>query len=223
MTVETVEGLDRSMSLLYYSRIRLIMNLMPLLEAAEQSHVISVYAAGMEGKLYQDDLSLRDPNHYSFMNCRSHVIHMKTLAFEHIAQRHPSLSLTHIFPGLVIGPGIEDPTLPWWFKVAWRFAGPFASLMATNPDDAGYTMLLCVTGICPSRNSQNAASDPKTKRYDSTDHVPGGGAYALGSTCDEIAFKVDYKKLRSEGFQQTVWKHTLKAFDDIATHGRFAG
>lgn len=50
---ETVEGIDRKMSVNYYSRVRWMMNLMPALTAAsdrnELSRVITVLAAGSEG------------------------------------------------------------------------------------------------------------------------------------------------------------------------------
>lgn len=78
---ETAEGLDRTMSLLYYSRIRFVTNLIDLLQAEQKTaHVISVYGAGLEGKLFKDDISLR--HHYSFANARSHIVHMTTMAFE---------------------------------------------------------------------------------------------------------------------------------------------
>ena len=60
---DTTEGLDQTMSLMYYSRLRAVLNLVPLLtKSALPAAVVSVYAAGMEGKLYPDDLSLRNLN-----------------------------------------------------------------------------------------------------------------------------------------------------------------
>jgi hypothetical protein len=44
---ETKEGLDKTMSMLYYSRMRFAINLMPLLRASEAAHVISVFGAGL--------------------------------------------------------------------------------------------------------------------------------------------------------------------------------
>jgi hypothetical protein len=88
------------MSLLYYSRMRFITKLEPLLLASKlPSHVISVYAAGHKGKLFKDDFSLRDPKHY-FANARSDVTFMTTVFMESLAERHKGqMSLVHIFHG----------------------------------------------------------------------------------------------------------------------------
>lgn len=60
------------MSLFYYSRFRIINKLMPLLlKSKVPATIVSVYAAGMEKKLFLDDLSLRDLSHYSYTQARS--------------------------------------------------------------------------------------------------------------------------------------------------------
>ncbi|KAK3110619.1 hypothetical protein LTR53_014891 [Teratosphaeriaceae sp. CCFEE 6253] len=131
----TSEGLEVSMALLFYSRMRFTLNLMPLLlNASSPAHVISVFGAGMEkgAALYREDLSLaRDPaRHYSVLNVRVHVAHMTTMYFEHLAQQHAGkLSLVHVFPGLVVTPAFSDSNLPWWFKGLWLLLGPIAQMV----------------------------------------------------------------------------------------------
>ncbi|KAH9832140.1 Dehydrogenase/reductase SDR family member on chromosome X [Teratosphaeria destructans] len=100
---ETVEGMDRKMCVNYYSRIRWIQNLMPLLEAAskqnELSRVISVLAAGSEGDVRQDDLDLK--RNFTLHACLAHCVVMTDFALEELAQRHPGTSFSHSYPGTV--------------------------------------------------------------------------------------------------------------------------
>jgi len=71
------------MSLLYYSRLGAVLNLLPLLaKSALPATVVSVYAAWMEGELYADDLSLRDQKWYSYAQARSHMCRLHALALE---------------------------------------------------------------------------------------------------------------------------------------------
>lgn len=87
---DTREGLDESLSLLYYSRMRFATQLLPLLLASPRpAHIISIYAAGKETTLTSSDLSLRDPKNYTLSNVRSHAVIMKTFFMESLIERHP--------------------------------------------------------------------------------------------------------------------------------------
>jgi hypothetical protein len=56
---------------MYYSRMRAITQLLPLLlKSPLPARVVSVFAAGTEAKLYADDLSLRDLKKYSYLQAR---------------------------------------------------------------------------------------------------------------------------------------------------------
>ncbi len=94
--------------------MKFIVNLMPLLQASPRSaHVISVFGAGGEGKLYLDDLSLRDPKHHGLAVTRSHVAYLHTFFMEYLAAPKPGLlSLVHVFPGLVMTPAFKNPGVP---------------------------------------------------------------------------------------------------------------
>jgi hypothetical protein len=57
----TKEGLDTQMSLLYYSRIRFILNLTPLLYRSQSpsgAHVISIFAGTMEDRIDAKNLRI---------------------------------------------------------------------------------------------------------------------------------------------------------------------
>jgi len=167
---ETIEGLDKFTSLLYYSRVRAIFALTPLLQASTHpsAHIISIYAAGMSDPLRPDDLTLREPGHYGFRTSRGHAVAMTTLAFELMAggasidvflasqsdsieqdhdqrsqQQHKTpLSFCHNYPGLVITPAFTNPDHPTWFKRTWAIVGPvLARVMALKPEESGMRTL----------------------------------------------------------------------------------
>ena len=223
---DTGEGLDQMMSLVYYSRIRFILQLMPLLEASntpDGAHIVSIDAAGMAGNLFRDDLSLLDPSHYSYINVKSHASYMTTMAFEQLAAQHARLAFVYMYPGAVFGPAHRDPSLPWWFKALMGIAEPLLRYtFATPPEESGSRTLFLAT---PAFASTRSGHD-KSGLAKGTNGSSGSGSYAVGSRCDLIAQKSDttlYPKLRDEGFAEEVWMHTMEAFHHIEKAGRING
>ncbi|KAF2485947.1 hypothetical protein BDY17DRAFT_320783 [Neohortaea acidophila] len=220
---DTPEGLDQQLSLLYYSRIRFITQLMQLLEAStvpSGARVVSIDAAGAESILLRDDLSLRDPQHYSIMNAKSHAAYMTTMAFEHLASQHRRVGLVYMYPGLVFGPAHYDPQLPWWFKAGrmllepllrWSFATPSA-------DSGARTLFLASACFASAQNSSSGELAP------GTDGSIGSGCYAVGRLNENLAtdkYTRKYATLRDEELMDLVWKHTTDAFDTISGGNRF--
>ncbi|MCJ1380168.1 hypothetical protein MMC17_003271 [Xylographa soralifera] len=232
---ETKEGLDMNMSLLYYSRMRFIMKLLPLLLASPlPAHVVSVYAAGNEGKINPEDLSLRAPQQYGQANMRSHNTYMTTLFMEQLAERHPGhLSLVHIFPGLVFTDAFHNAGLPTWFKFAFGLAAPFVRPFTVPLEENGQRILFLASPRYPARQaikSETTADHNKANANNGaveiavgTDGNRGSGAYACDPNGETIPLKQTYKKLREEGLAGKVWDHTMKAFDDIEAGGVFTG
>ncbi|KIW27951.1 uncharacterized protein PV07_07645 [Cladophialophora immunda] len=215
---DTKEGIDVTMSLMYYSRMRIITKLLPLLLSSQlPATVVSVYAAGMEGKLYPDDLSLRDLSRYSYSLARSHMCYMHALFMETLAQRHPrKLALIHIFPGLVIGPGYHSTELPLWFRIIvhW-FVLPFFGRFLTVP-----------TGECGERMLSLASSDRYPPRpvdgsqrregaVTGTDGAPGSGVYSLTWNGESKINAKAYQKFNREEMRKKVWDHTMKCFEVV--------
>lgn len=215
--LDTTEGLDKSFSLLYYSRIRFVTQLLPLLEASTlpSSRVISVYAAGLEKSTkdrYLDDLSLRDPEHYGFNAVQNHTIHLKTMAFETIAEQHPKIGLVHVYPSLVITPGFDNNPLPPLIKIGWKIAAPAARLFAVKPEETGERVL----GFSSARfGGQQETETLKEDVAMSTNGKAGGGAYSLKHTGQVNEVGPVYEKLRPAGFKEKVWEHTNSAFKAV--------
>ncbi|KAK3059211.1 hypothetical protein LTR09_000777 [Extremus antarcticus] len=215
---ETTEGLDTSMSLLYYSRMRFLTQLLPLLRAstlATGARCISVYAGGFEVKkqFYPDDFSLRKPEHFSFAQVRSQVTYMKTLFFENLARENKGkLACVHIYPGLVITPSFYSKSHPWWFKMAWACVAPVAKFFATSAEDIGQRVLFLATDKYAAR-AGTADTVPKDLAM-SSDRVRGGGAYSVkvdGETNDVSAAYADFDR---KEMVERVWDHTMEVFRD---------
>ncbi|PWY90197.1 hypothetical protein BO70DRAFT_330493 [Aspergillus heteromorphus CBS 117.55] len=214
---DTKEGLDVTMSLMYYSRMRAITKLLPLLlKSTLPAKVVSVYAAGYEAKLYPDDLSLRDLSHYSYSQARSHMIYMHTLFLEKLAEQHQGkLSLMHIFPGLVLGPGFQRPDLPLWFRRVWRwfFVPILGPLLTVSPTECGDRMLSLASPRYPPQGTESSGATDKV--VVGTDGKPGSGAYSLSRKGEAMNIKKAYEKINKDEMKKKVWDHTTKAFEVI--------
>ncbi|KXH69301.1 hypothetical protein CSAL01_12275 [Colletotrichum salicis] len=105
---DTIEGLDPSMSTRYYTRLRAIQKLLPLLNNAPRPRIVLVLAAGLEGPMVdEDDLNLRKPGNWGFWHASVQATTMGTLALEVLARENPAVSIVHSMPGMVATPGSE--------------------------------------------------------------------------------------------------------------------
>lgn len=208
------------MSLLYYSRIRFTTNLLPLLQAENKTaHVISVYGAGLEGKFFRDDLSLR--HNYSFANARSHIVHMTTMAFERLSRENSNLSLVHVYPGLVVTPAYKDPSLPLWFRAVWGLAGPLVRVALSIPPEKAAKRMLFLASARFAPLKGGGVNDSAIAV--GTNGSAGSGCYAVGEDSDTVKHTKGYDGLRKEGFEKIVWDHTQDAFACMSSGERFRG
>jgi len=109
---ETKEGLDQKMSLHYYSRMEFISQLLPALEKAESSRVLSVLSGGVHGvySKYAEDPELRE--NYSLQNAANAAGFYNDLGLDSFSKEHPKVAFIHSGPGFVnTNWGTELPTL----------------------------------------------------------------------------------------------------------------
>lgn len=220
---DTKEGIDITMSLMYYSRMRAITKLLPLLlKSSLPATVVSVYAAGIEQKLYPDDLSLRNPARYNYSQARSHMVYMHTLFFEALAEKHPDkLRLIHIFPGVVVGPGFWNPEVPFWMRALLRYVllPLFGRWITTPPEQCGQRMLTLISPSYPRRSLDQPESS--TEVVLGTDGTPGSGVYSLGQDGKNNLNAKAYQKFDKDEMRQKIWDHTNRAFEVIESGGVF--
>lgn len=212
------------MSLMYYSRMRVIVQLLPLLlKSTLPARVVSVYAAGFEAKLYPDDLSLRDLKLYSYSQARSHMIYMHALFMETLAEKYPEkLALTHIFPGLVIGPTFYSPEHPLWFRIMFRLLHPVLGRFITVPrQESGARMMSLASSRYPARSSDPSKSYREGSVAIGTDGKPGSGVYSLGWKGENNLKLSAYEKFNKDEMRKRIWDHTVKAFEVIEAGNKF--
>lgn len=220
--VDTAEGIDGTMARFHYSRMASITKLLPLLlESSLPATIVSVYAAGMEAKLYAEDLSLRQPSHYSYFQARSHIVYMHTCFFEELAKRNPGrLRLVHIFPGLVVHKGMYSTDNPWWLRFVFTKVLPFFG-MNQELGEVGHRMIaLASTNTYPALKLPGETVNSKGA-VEGTDGVSGSGAYALNEKGESAYPAKRYGRLDKQELRGKVWNHTNLALKQIRAGNKF--
>ena len=188
------------------------MQLLPLLTASRlPAHVVSVYAGTFEDGTKAGECPIGCPpdSVYGINTVRKHASFMKTFAFEELAEQYAGkLRLTHIFPGLVDGPGFTNAEAPAWFRTVWRVSKPILRLYMTSPDVCGKVMVYLATDDFPARGS---SSDAKNVAKGSTGEV-GSGAYSVGQRGDPQK-GIMYEKVRQMDTRKKIWDHTMEILD----------
>lgn len=131
------DGLDVSMSLRWYGRVRFTQNLLPLMKP--NGRAVTILAGGLEGKLFEDDLDLE--TNYTITNSLGHIGTALTLSYDKLAEQNPDVAFVHVWPGLVNTGTFSKATggiLGFFFR--W-IVEPIAGLFATTPADSGERML----------------------------------------------------------------------------------
>ncbi|KAF2126309.1 hypothetical protein P153DRAFT_369641 [Dothidotthia symphoricarpi CBS 119687] len=218
----TEDGIDAQMSLLYYSRMRFIQNLTPLLtnsSATTGARVISIFAGSMESNVKPDKLLIGIPpkETYGVTAVRNHTVFMKTFMFEALAEKHAGkISFVHIYPGLVDGPVFYSDVNPLWFRVLWRVFKPLASLYMTAPDVCGEIMVYLATARYPAKGVFELGGGGESKVVGgvafSSQREHGGGAYGVGQRGDETK-AVSYAQARKDDTAEKVWQHTMEVLE----------
>jgi hypothetical protein len=210
LLTETSEGLDKKLSLHYYSRLRFVQNLLPLLnKAAEEkppegnsapiSRVFSILGGGLEGNLNLNDLSLK--NNFSLGNCANHGITMTTLSFNKLAASNPKTTFVHTQPG-----GVETNIV--------RNLNP---LIQTALKGALFVMRPWV--MTAEESGERHAWAATVDKYGK------GGTVLIGSKGDETTPPKVVQESKGNGTEEKVWEHTLKVFKDIgeSPDGKYDG
>ncbi|KAJ3045694.1 hypothetical protein HDV00_007820 [Rhizophlyctis rosea] len=212
---KTSEGLHTLMTLQHYSRIRFILNLLPLLRAAPHlRRVISILAGTKEGPIIHSDYPAYN---IPLMKARGHMVSMHTLALEELHARAPEVSFVHSYPGAVktnIGrdlTGVVGYVLTGVFTVL----GPFICI--SSEESGERHLFLGTSGVYPAKSDASVAGIPVEggeKVARGTDGVEGSGVYSVdwdGSSAKEGVQQV-LEGLRRDGSKEKVWEHLSGEF-----------
>lgn len=206
---ETSEGLDKKLSLHYYSRMRFAQQLMPLLAKGAETpaeagklplaRVISVLGAGHEGAINLEDFDLK--NTYSLSKCATHAQTGNTLAPYALWSSDPlSKNVTFIHSA----PGGVDTSLSkkggvagWTLKVLFPVVKAVMPSQINSIDECGERHLWAATA----------------------DEFGEGGVVLLAPKSDVIKSPEVIEKMRKDGTEQKLWEHTTGVFKKIIEEG----
>ncbi|KAH7096261.1 NAD(P)-binding protein [Auriculariales sp. MPI-PUGE-AT-0066] len=134
---DTEEGLWPLYALAVYGRLRSALELAPLVEEAarlgENARILNVVYAGIGGPIDLNDLGNRRTR---FWRLRGAVVTYTDIYTLEFSKRHPSISFTHIFPGMVrtnLSSGV-----PWPVNRILRCMEYF---FGTSAEDCGQWMM----------------------------------------------------------------------------------
>lgn len=211
---ETEEGLDRKMSVNYYSRIRWALNLMPCLTAAakagELSRVNTVLAAGSESDIRLDDLDLRQG--FTLHACLAHCSVMSDFMVEELAKKFPQTSFSHSYPGTVktgIANELNGPA-----RLAVKVLYTLMTPWIINVQESGERHLFQMTSKCyPPKQGGTGVDIPQglSEMRGSNGEVASGG-YLLDWDGKPTGDEKILTKYRTIGFGKIAWDHTMQMF-----------
>jgi NAD(P)-dependent dehydrogenase (short-subunit alcohol dehydrogenase family) len=209
--VESPEGLDRVQAIRFYSRMRFLATLSPLLQKSSNPHVVSVLGAGLEGKLWADDLHLKD--HFSLPNAAGAAGSMMSLYLEQFSKQSSNdrISLVHTFPGIVGGTGLKLEGIPWILQPLFDWVAlPLMRLFGYTIEEAGERALYAATS--DKFTAKGAKSEGAAKGSDGS---VGSGVYLLDQNSEPVPGNKVLDELRSEGLGSKVWAHTNEVFAQV--------
>lgn len=200
---ETTEGLDKLITLQYYSRLRLIVNFTPLLRKAAASgdlaRIVNVLGAGNEGEISLSDMEVKD--NYTLNNATRQAITMTSLAMDHLSCSNPEISFLHVYPGPVRGTGITQGMGPWIHRI-----GRVAMATAGRP----WSVSLSESG---KRHLYAATSEAYTPGHAS---VSASSSFfrltSNGEPCSSNDALCGYEQ---NGTQEKVWEATQAVFKRV--------
>ena len=216
------DGLEETISLRYYVRMRFVHNLLPQLLSSPSARILSIHGAGFEGKLKEDDLELN--THFSTLSAMTHTATMNTLALAEIASLHPTISCIHAWPGLVVTGAFDRLTDGWYALLRVLFMWLVVPLLSLfSPDhvslqETGERQLFHATSsryppagikVAPNGGVKLPEELEVAKGWDSN---VGSGCYLLswnGETTGNAKLLDEYRK-RDMG--KKIWEHTQEVF-----------
>jgi hypothetical protein len=226
---DTPEGIETDFALQYYSRQRLLNNLLPLLERSASPRVISILAAGFEGPIDKDDLERK--KHYSFIKTSLGAATMTDLFFEEIAKQHPTISFIHSYPGRV-GTHIVDHMLGsapgvLWFPAQiprYTIIPIYTHFMCMTPDEAGErTLFLATSGRFPPASDHEGAGKTAgwverpegvgVARSTVMKDGQGNGVYRANWNGEIQKDSKVLDQYRQEELGQRVYEHTVEVWE----------
>jgi hypothetical protein len=221
---ESAEGIDIPHALRYYTRLRFVYDLLPLLTASPSPRVISILAGGKEKAIDINDLEVK--NDFTFIKAAENGTTQTTLAFEELAKSYPSVSFIHKYPGFVNSGVLERLmatatglyAIPATF-VSWLIL-PIVNCFSTTVDEAGERGLFLATSsrYPPAKPKMDFVGTPLPTGVDVANSSvikdgEGNGMYRLNGNDESAPDTEVLPGYRLDNVGKTVWEDTQAVWD----------
>ncbi|PSN60127.1 hypothetical protein BS50DRAFT_210335 [Corynespora cassiicola Philippines] len=202
--VYTKEGLESCFAVSYYSRLRLISKLLPLLHKSPQPRVLSILNGTKEKKIDNDDIGLE--KRWGIPAVVNHTTMCTSLAFDHLAstdtQKH--ITFLHVTPGFVYTdtPRTAHPSksdgLAWWAFIS------FVQIVS------GW--IIKYFGMAAKESGERHAYELTSDKF-----VPG--SWRVSHLNDIVPDKQVLVRYREDGWGDKIWDFTVGVWEKALGKG----
>lgn len=211
-------------SVVYYSRTRFMVNLLPhLRRATGLRRVVTTLASSMEGPINTTNLPGRNLN---LLAWRDQIASMITLSLEALAKEAPNVSFIHNCPPPVKSKLFRGLGAPgkFFLKLVFMVVGP---LVYVPPEECGdrHVFLMTSARYPPGRSGDSHVTGVPLQGpllvATGTDGQVGSGVYAIDDKGESAAGQIEglFAMFRSDGTADGVWRHTQEVFSSIRQSG----
>jgi hypothetical protein len=211
------------MAVAYYARMRFIVNLLPLIQAAPGlRRVVNVGAGTHEGNVFPDDWqSYKVP----MASARGQMASMMTLAHLALARQAPDIAFVNTYPGYV-KTGLIRGDEGLLVRIAGAAVVPLLALTGilhvVSHDETGQRhAYYCTSGRYPAREGGKDVAGVPLQSGErlavGMDGKEGSGVYSVnwdGESAQQKVVEVVNKHVK-DGMVDNLWQHTLTEFERI--------
>ncbi|KAJ2897741.1 uncharacterized protein MKZ38_004417 [Zalerion maritima] len=214
--IDTPEGLVTAGAVVYYCKLRFILNLLPLMKkdaSASLRRVVIPMTGTKEGKVFQDDWQLR--NSRSMLSQRGHVASIVTLTMYRLARENPTVAFVHDFPGSVRSNlAREQGALVRSLAAAWY--STLGKVIGTSEEECGERHVFYATSsrFAPRNADGGNSGVGRTEGMEvamGVDGEKGSGAYVVDSysECAREASRNLVMGYVEDGTSDKLWQHAI--------------
>lgn len=195
---DTQERLEVTFTISYYSRMRLVFNLLPLIKRSPHARVLSVLNGGKEKTIDEQDLGLE--NTWSMGKVMRHTTTMTSLSFDYLAANSASGQVTfiHNFPSLVKSDNVR--------KQNFQKAAPFWRRLLIMAMKQLFAILRFFIGQSPKESGQRQAY------HLTSEHYPRG-SWRVNEHGEIVPDNTALTQYKTDGLAERVWQFTSATWD----------
>ncbi|KAI1331632.1 hypothetical protein F5Y16DRAFT_239908 [Xylariaceae sp. FL0255] len=200
----TKEGLETSFAISYLSRVRLLFNLLPLLNRSARPRVLSVLNGGREKKINEQDIGLEKK--WTLMSLVNHTTILNTITFDGIAAKNPNITLIHNAPGLVESDNGRRKHPPPGASLFRRVISKVSTLL--------FVVVRLFIGMYPAEAGERQTYHLTSDRY-------GPGSLRVDRSSEIVPDNGAVKLYKDGDWDEKFWQFTLETWDKaLSTYNR---